>query len=69
MSTLLASRRSAGVRPDWRVLVDRRMVPLVVLGYLLCRAFSAVVMIWLSRHQPAAGVPGGVTGGNAVPPT
>ena len=66
MTTLLAPRGVARVRADWRVLADRRLVPLVVLGYLLCRAVSAVLMIWLARHQPVDGVPGGVSGAHAT---
>ncbi|MBO1765853.1 hypothetical protein [Allobranchiibius sp. GilTou38] len=66
MTALLAPRAVARARADWRILADRRLVPLVVLGYLVCRAFSAVLMIWLARHQPPAGVPGGVSGGHAT---
>lgn len=46
----------------WRCLVERRLLPLVVLGYLLCRAFSAVVVLWLAQHQPVEGIPGGPVG-------
>ncbi|MBO1754227.1 hypothetical protein [Allobranchiibius sp. CTAmp26] len=66
MTTLLAARGVARARTDWRGLAGRRLLPLTVLGYLLCRTFSAVLMIWLARHQPVDGVPGGVPGGHAT---
>lgn len=45
-------------RGGWSALADRRLIPLAMLGYLACRAFSAVLMIWLARHQPVAGITG-----------
>lgn len=56
MSAALLPKFVARARGDWRTLADRRLIPLALLGYLLCRAFSAVLMIWLSHHQPVAGI-------------
>lgn len=66
MTLLTAPRAALRVRTQWRSLTDRRLLPLVVLGYLLCRTFSAVLMIWLARHQPISGVPGGASGAHST---
>jgi len=61
--TALLAVRSPDRQPGgWRRVIEHRLIPLVILGYLLCRAFSAVLMIWLAHHQPVQGIPGGPSG-------
>ena len=61
--TALVSRPSVRAsRSRWRVVVDRRLVLLAVVGYLLCRVFSAILMTWIAHGQPGEGIPGGPSG-------
>lgn len=62
MTAELAMERVRQLRPDWRTTVDRRLIPLVILGYLLCRTFSAVLIFWIAQNQPVEGIPGGPAG-------
>ncbi|MEO8850139.1 MAG: hypothetical protein ABI360_00260 [Allobranchiibius sp.] len=62
MTTLLAVKSLRERPPDWRRLIDRRLIPLVILGYLVCRTFSAILLVWLAHHQPVEGIPGGPDG-------
>ncbi|KNX39181.1 integral membrane protein [Luteipulveratus halotolerans] len=47
-------------------MLARRFLPLVIGSYLLFRLLSAVLMIWLARHQVPEGVPFGPESGSTT---
>lgn len=65
MSVLAPRRPAAGAvrRADWlRRLLDRRLLVIVAVSYLLLRAVSFLLMSHLAPDQDPAGVPNGIEG-------
>lgn len=62
--TAVATRPQVRVEPWWRRLLDDRLLWLVLGVYLLARAFSAVLLVWVASKQDLSTMPGadGATG-------
>ncbi|MDF8264994.1 hypothetical protein [Luteipulveratus flavus] len=65
-STVLAQPRAAHEMTDRARLVATRFLPMVVVAYLFFRLLSALLMIWLARHQVPEGVPFGPENGSTT---